>query len=148
MRSAAVAAPPEPVFAHIITCTKISDTQPKDPNDFYLPMQRLTAILWALDPDDKRQEDSTLKFDAARYLFTLPSFLPSGFIRLLNSEDGRAQVTILYYFAAISRLESERFWWMRKRAVQMFRQISGYVGDRCEQCTSRAKEIFRNEDLG
>jgi hypothetical protein len=138
---------PKPDLTHCLTCTKISDIQPENPSDFSDPIQRLMEILWALDLDCSRPERHDLKLDAARYLFSVPGWLSDGFIRLIRLEDGRAQVFMLYYFAAISRLKSETFWWMRKRANYMFEAISLSLGNRCEECTRPGKEIFRYEAL-
>jgi hypothetical protein len=146
MRMAGVAQKIDGALLHILTCTKISDVQPQNPIDFYDPIERLNAILWALDPDRNGVGNLDLELPAARYLFSLPNWLPDGFIQLAKMNDGRAQAILLYMFAAISRLRSERFWWMRKRALYVFKEISLRLGNRCVECTGRAHEIFRLED--
>jgi hypothetical protein len=144
MKSSGVVCNIEGVFLHMLTCTTISDIQPENPSTFYDPIQRLSTILWALDSD--RNGELGLEFAAARYLFTLPDWLPDSFISLAKTNDGRARALLLYFFAAISKLRSERFWWMRKKSIYLFEEISSSLGDRCEECTGRAREIFRGED--
>jgi hypothetical protein len=147
MKNMAVPSQIDEDFLHCLTCTKISDTQPEDPNIFFDPIRRLSSIIWALDLDHKRLGRSDLTFAASRYLFTLPHFFGSSFLHLLKLQDGRAQVILLYYFAAVSRLKSNQFWWMRMRAIHMFEHISRSLGNKCVECTSRAYEIFSREDV-
>lgn len=146
MRIAGTAYKVDGVLLHILSCTKISNIQPENPSDFLDPIERLNSILWALDPDGNGSANLDLELPAARYLFNLPNWLPDGFIRLVKMNDGRAQTLLLYMFAAITRLRSERFWWMRKRALYLFEEISLSLGNRCVECTSRAHEIFRREE--
>lgn len=136
----------EAIFAHCLTCTKISNTQNVHLDDFIDLSRRLMTILHALKLRRRDLETSDLILDIARYLFSLPNLLPDGFIGLLMIEDGRAQVMLLYYFAAVSRLPTERFWWMRERAVYMFEAISTNLGDTCMECTGRAREILDEGD--
>jgi hypothetical protein len=133
------------VFAHILTCTKISDIQPEDPSDLSDILQRLSTIFWALDSDPDEFREVGLELAAARYLFTLPTWLSDGFIHLSRLPDGRAQVVLLYYFTAITQLRSEKFWWMTKRAIYMFNEMSCIIGDKCVECTGRAQEIFSHK---
>lgn len=130
------------VFAHILTCTKISDIQQEDPSDLSDFLQRLSTIFWALDSDPDEFREVGLELAAARYLFTLPTWFSDGFIHLIRQLDGRAQVVLLYYFTAITQLRSEKFWWMTKRAIYMFNEMSCIIGDKCVECTGRAQEIF------
>lgn len=133
------------VFTHILACDKISDIPPEDPEFFSEPLQRLSTIFWALDSAGNGPGEADLELAAARYLFSLPNWLPEGFINKFRLRDGRAQVILLYFFAAIIRLRSERFWWMRKRALSIFEEIARILGDRCVECTGRAQEIFRQK---
>lgn len=133
------------VFTHILACDKISDIQPEDPEFFSEPLQRLNTIYWALDSDGSGTGEAGLDLDAARYLFSLPNWLPNGFINKFRLHDGRAQVILLYFFAAVLKLKSERFWWMRKRALFIFGEVARILGDRCVECTGRAHDIFRQE---
>jgi sRNA-binding regulator protein Hfq len=130
------------VFAHILTCAKISNIQPEDPSDLSDVLLRLSTIFWALDPDPDEFGEVSLELAAARYLFTLPTWFSDGFIHLIRVSDGRAQVVLLYYFTAITKLRSGKFWWMTKRAIYMFNEMSRIIGDKCIECTSRALEIF------
>jgi hypothetical protein len=144
MKSSGAVCNNEGVFRHILTCTIISDIQPENPSTFNDPVQGLSAILWALDSD--RNGELGLEFAAARYLFTSPLWFPDPFVSLVKANDGRARAFLLYFFAAISKLRSERFWWMRKRALYLFGEISSSLGNKCTECTDRAHEIFRGEN--
>jgi len=146
MRIAGTAYKVDDVPLHILSCTKISNIQPENSSDFLNPIERLNSILWALGPDRSGSANLDLELPAARYLFNLPNWLPGGFIQLVTMNDGRAQTLLLYWFAAISRLRSERFWWMKKRALYLFDEVSLGLGNRCVECTSRAHEILRRED--
>jgi len=130
------------VFAHILTCTKISDIRPEDPSDLSDVLQRLSTILWALEQDPGKFREFDLELAAARYLFTLPCWFSDGFLLLIKIPDVRSQVVLLYYLAAISRLKSEKFWWMTKRGSHMFNEMSRIIGDKCVECTGHAQEIF------
>ena len=136
----------EDVFAHVLCCRKISDKQPDELTDFTEPSRRLKSILFALKLGTRNLEALGLMIDVARYLFSWPNLLPNFFIRLLQQEDERAQVILLYYFAAVSRLRADRFWWMRERGVSKFESILESIGDRCRECTDLAREIYNSED--
>ncbi|KAH8786800.1 hypothetical protein F5882DRAFT_403622 [Hyaloscypha sp. PMI_1271] len=131
MRIAGTAYKVDDVPLHILSCTKISNIQPENSSDFLNPIERLNSILWALGPDRSGSANLDLELPAAR---------------LVTMNDGRAQTLLLYWFAAISRLRSERFWWMKKRALYLFDEVSLGLGNRCVECTSRAHEILRRED--
>jgi hypothetical protein len=133
------------VFAHILICNKISEIQPEDPSDLSDILQRLSMIFWALDPGPDEFGEVGLELAAARYLFTLPTWFSHGLMRLVRLSDGRAQVVSLYYFTAVTQLRSEKFWWMTKRAIYMFKEMSRIIGDKCVECTGRAQEIFSSK---
>jgi hypothetical protein len=135
----------EDIFIHVLSCPKISDSQPDELTDFTEPSNRLMTILFALKLGMRDLEASGLILDVARYLFSWPNLLPNCFINLLRRDDERAQVILLYYFAAVSRLRADRFWWMRERGVYMFEAILNSIADRCTECTDRAREIYNNE---
>jgi len=97
----------EGVFAHILICTKISDIQSEGQSDLSDILQRLSTIFWALDPDPDDFGEVGLELAAARYLFRLPTVFSDSLTHLLRLQDGRAQVVLLYYFAAITQLRSE-----------------------------------------
>lgn len=134
----------EAFFNHCLTCTKISD---KDRNlsDSVDAARRLIPILCALMLGHHCLEASGLMLDVARYLFAWPNLLSDNFINLVKINDERCQVILLYHFAAISRLRSERFWWMRERSVYMCEAILLWLGDRCEECTGWARELVSKD---
>lgn len=136
----------EDIFTHILSCTKISHAQPDDLKDFIEPSNRLKTILFALRLGQRDLEASGLELDVARYLFSWLNLLPSSYVSLIARRDERAQVLMLYYFAAVSRLRAERFWWMKERGSFMFEAILNNLGDKCTECTDRAQKIFNAED--
>jgi hypothetical protein len=136
----------EACFEHCLSCTKISTDQGKSLDCCTEVSRRLIPIWRALRLCNGGLGAPNLLLDVARYLFTLPSTLPSGFVELTHGKDGRYQLILLYYFAAISRLPSERFWWMRGRAIHMFETILLRLKDKCEECTRMASKLFNGED--
>ena len=130
------------VFAHILTCTKISDILSENSSDVSDILERMSMILWALEQGPVLSKEFDLELVAARYLFTLPSWFSDGFLILVKIPDVRAHVVLLYYLAAITKLKCDRFWWMTKRAIFMFKEMSRMIGDKCFECTGRAQEIF------
>jgi hypothetical protein len=136
----------EDIFTHALSCTKISGAQPDELSDFKEPSNRLKTIFFALKLGPRHLEESGLMLDVARYLFSWPNLLPNSFISLLRREDERAQVIMLYYFAAVSKLRADRFWWMRERGIYMYESVLRNLGDKCTECTDRAEEIFGSED--
>jgi hypothetical protein len=136
----------EAFFDHCLTCTKISDNKDRNMSDCMDAAHRLIPILCALMLGRHCLEASGLILDVARYLFAWPNLLSDDFINLVKINDERCQVILLYYFAAVSRLHSERFWWMRERSVYTCEAILLRLGDRCEECTSWARELVSKEE--
>lgn len=97
-------------------------------------------------------EASPIFLDVGRYLFTFPNMNTAGFSGLRDmSFQGhivlrQCQVVLLYYFAAVVRFRSERFWWMRQRAIYMFDLIFESLKDKCEVCTGMARQWSEEED--
>jgi hypothetical protein len=135
------------IFAHILTCTKISQSQPDNMNDLIEPSRRLMTILLGISLGWQKIEAEGLTLAVARYLFSFPNLLRAGFFELLKKEDERVLVVMLYYFAAVSRLPAERFWWMKERGVYMYKRILEHLGDKCSECTSYGVGIFEGQDL-
>lgn len=135
-------------FGHCLTCTKISDNKDRNLSDCVDAAHRLIPILCALKLGHRFLEASGLILDVARYLFAWPNLLSDDFIHLAKINDERPQVVLLYYFAAVLNIRSERFWWMRERLVYMCKAILLRLGDRCEECTGWARELIsRKEDI-
>jgi hypothetical protein len=138
----------EVFFGHCLTCTKISDNKSGSVNGCVDAAHRLIPILCALKLGRRCLEASGLILDVARYLFAWPNLLSDDFIHLVKISDERSQVVLLYYFAAVLNIRSERFWWMRDRSVYMCDTILLRLGDRCEECTGWARELIsRKGDL-
>lgn len=101
----------------------------------------LIPLLSALRLDPLSLETSGLIPDIVRCLFTMPMLTPDGFKHLLEENDEASLVIILYYWAAVRRLASGKFWWMRERAVYMSGKLLARLGGRCEECTGWAAKI-------
>jgi len=146
----------ETCFTHLITCTEISDDHGDSLKGWtgdalrdctaHDAARRLISIWCALKLGPQGLEESGLLLDVARLLFTWPNVHSAGFFDL-TSKGGRHQAVLLYYFAAIYRLRSERFWWMRARAAYMFEKISTRLKDKCELCVHNARMLFEEEEL-
>lgn len=144
MQRIGVFSPPLSALSHCLTCDTISTRLPEDPEDLASPVRRLTTILWGLEVGCQLLQDeaSNLKLDAASYLFYLPCWFSDGFIRLLEEDDPRSNVIMLYYLAVISRLEDERFWWMKERAVFIYGVKLLQLENKCPECLGVAEDIF------
>lgn len=94
-------------------------------------------------------EASSIYLDVARYLFTLPITLPiinpDGFGNRAYMKNARYQMILLYYFAAVVRFRSERFWWMRRRARCMFEWLLGELEDKCGVCTGMVRLLVAED---
>ena len=136
----------EVFFGYCLTCTKISDNKNKNMSGCVDAARRLIPILCALKLGRRCLEASGLILDVARYLFAWPNLLSDDFIHLVKMNDESSQVVLLYYFAAVLSIPSERFWWMRDRSVYMCDTILLRLGDRCEECTGWARELISRKD--
>lgn len=135
----------EDIFVHVLTCEKISETQSEDINYLVVPSKRLMTILSGLSLGWERIEAEGLTLAVARYLFSWPNLLPTFFVEMLKKKDQRVVVIMLYYFAAVSRLPTERFWWMKERGTCMYGRILETLGDKCVECTSYGIAIFEGK---
>lgn len=135
----------EAMFSHFLRCSKISENSNGTSDDIVIPSQRLIAIMCSIRLGRPYLEKAGLMRAVARYLFSWPGLLPEGIVDLLRMRDTRAQVLMLYYFAIVSRLPSESFWWMRERAVFMCSGIFASLGERCEECTGPARKLLEEK---
>ena len=97
------------LFHHCLTCSKISDGCGLGSSDRADASRRLILILCAMRLGQHRLEISGILLDVARCLFTWTNLLSPGFKRLVKLEDGRSQIILLYYFAAVTRLRGDDF---------------------------------------
>lgn len=91
-------------------------------------------------------ETSSIYLDVARYLFTWPNLQLYEFGALIGNRNPRYQAILLFYFAGIIKLRSERFWWMRRRAVYMFESICRNLQDKCKVCTGMARMLIDEDE--
>jgi hypothetical protein len=136
----------EACFNHCLTCTKISNNKGDDLNICIDASQRLIGILCALKMGPRELEDTNLLIDVARCLFTWPTALAAKLFELSETSDKRCHVIMLLYFAAIARIRSEQFWWMRDRAIYMFETLFLTLQGECEECTGMIRQLFDEDD--
>lgn len=122
--------------------------RPVDVNVLGVPSKRLMTIISVLEMGWEKVEREGLALAVARYLFSWPNLLPTFFLEMLKKEDRRVLVLMLYYFATVSRLPGERYWWMKERAVNMYGRVLESLGDSCAECRSYGVAIFEVRDLG
>jgi hypothetical protein len=132
----------EACFEHCLSCTDISADLEAGMDDCINAAQRLKTIWHALSMGFPALEVSSIYLDVGRYLFTWPNLGPTGFGSLIGNRDCRYQAILLFYFAGIIKFRSERFWWMRRRAVYMFDSISRNLNEKCSVCTCLAKALI------
>lgn len=140
----------EACFSHCLTCTQITADTETDLEECEYAVRGLIAIWRALKMGIPALEASSIYLDVARYLFTLPITLPiinpDGFGNRANMKNARYQTILLYYFAAIIKFKSARFWWMQSRARLMFEWLLVNLRDKCDVCTGMARVLIDEED--
>ena len=138
----------EALLLHCLTCTKISKHNRTAFNNYSNATTRLVPALAAIKLGRRNLEATGLMQDVARYLFTWPLFLSDDFIKLVKGNDERAQIVMLYYYAAVAWLGPGRFWWMQRRSISTCKALLLAIGDKCEECTSWASQLFEERDDG
>ena len=131
----------ETFFMHCCRCSTWSEATEETFNHRMNAARGLIPLLAAFKLERSALELSGLMPDILRCLFTWPLITPVGFRTLLERDDEASLVIVLYYFAAILGLASDKYWWMLERAEYLCRSILRRLGDRCEQCTGWASEI-------
>jgi hypothetical protein len=107
--------------------------QDKDAHHFETYMQecrRLVSVLSVLKLSRCGVDISPLRSDIVRYLFTFPMLFSSDFLLLMEQRDDTVQIVLAHFYAAVSGLILEPYWWTRQRAKYMLENIeSVYISD-------------------
>jgi hypothetical protein len=132
----------EALFFHCLRCSKNSSHNGTAMNDYLSCTSRLVPVLSAIMLGRRNLEVIGLMQDVARYLFMWSLFLSDAFIKLVKSNDEKANTIMLYYYAAVAWLGPKRFWWMQERSISTCNALLLAIGDKCEECTSLACRLL------
>jgi len=132
----------EATFGHTIFCglgTKIPANASAD-NSMALTRLVIPMSVICLNlPDFK---ESGIKSDVYRYLFTWPTMCTKGFVQQVNEGNLTSLTILLYYYAAIVSVYSEKIWWMRDGAIYMYRALRSKLDGCCDRCTTKPMALF------
>jgi hypothetical protein len=92
-------------------------------------------------------EGSGYSSDILRYLFTWPALCTNGFVQQVKEENMASLTMLFYYYSAILGVYSERIWWMRDRAIFMWRALNEKLKGSCERCTAPARHLYNGGKL-
>lgn len=138
MKSQSTANKLEDVFLHCTDCglgTRASDNAS---NNNLSAIKRLIIVLNVICISSPDIESTGLLPDIYRYLFTWPSsgrISTKGFILQIGEGNPVSLTILLYYYAAILRVYTEKIWWMRDGATVMFNKLRSKLGGHCSRCT-------------
>lgn len=122
------------VFIHSIFCgvgTKIPANASNDNSDALTRLLIPVNVILISAPDI---ESSGLMEDIYRYFFTWPTKCTKGFLQQVDEGNPVSLLILMYYYAAIVRVDSERIWWMRDGALRMFNQLRAKFNGQCLRC--------------
>jgi hypothetical protein len=132
----------EDMFLHCLYCGLGTKKPDNASNDNISALSRLIlpmSVLLIYLPD---LESSGAVPEMHRYLFTWPTICTKGFV-LQVSEGNPASLTILlYYYAAILRIYSDKIWWMRDGATFMFNKLRSKLSGYCDRCVDIPLALF------
>ncbi len=154
MQSQSMADKLENVFLHCLSCGLGIKVSVNACDDNISAIKRLIIPLSVICMSSPDIESTGLMSDLYRYLFTWP---PSGrtstkgFILKVGEGNLVSLTILLYYYAAILRVYSEKIWWMRDGATMMFNKLRAKLGGRCSRCTDIPLSLLalpeRHEDV-
>lgn len=101
-------------------------------------MSRLSLVLCAVRIAASDLEGSGVADDIYRYLLTWPPFCTKGFVQQVKENNPTSLCILLYYYAAIVGIQSEKIWWMRDRALFMYTMLREKLEGRCDNCLGPA----------
>ncbi|KUJ21302.1 uncharacterized protein LY89DRAFT_778872 [Mollisia scopiformis] len=132
-------------FGERMTHVALCGLRSRDPScssaDNMNAIQRLGNALWAVKLSQGDLEGSGVADDINRYLFTWPPFCTKGFIQQVRDNNPTSLCILLYYYAAIVGILSEKTWWMKDRAWFMYPMLLQKLEGRCEECIAPAREL-------
>jgi hypothetical protein len=105
-----------------------SNLKPRDGNvhrfDAYMQeCRRLIPVISVLKLSKCGGDVLPYLSDSIRYLFTFPGFFGEQFLQLVEQEDECVQIVLTYYYATISLLASDTYWWSQKRTRIMLERM-------------------------
>jgi hypothetical protein len=128
----------EQVFLHCLDCGLGTTVAGNKSYNNISAMRRLSLVLSVICTSSPDIELSGLLPDIYRYLFTWPTSgkaTTKGFILQVAEGNPVSLTILLYYYAAILRVYTERIWWMRDGATAMFNTLREKLSGRCSRCT-------------
>lgn len=138
MQSRSTADRLEKVFLHCVDCG-LGTTDADNASSVNISaIRRLIVVLNVICISSPDVESSGLLPDIYRYLFTWPTSgrtSTKGFVLQLGEGNPVSLTILLYYYAAVLRVYTDKIWWMRDGAVMMFNKLSSKLGGHCSQCT-------------
>ena len=127
----------ENIFLHCVSCRIGAKSAGNCSENNLSAIRRLTIVLNVICISSPDIESSGLLPDIYRYLFTWPTsgrMSTKGFI-LQVCEGNPASLTILlYYYAAILRVYTDKIWWMKDGATKMFNKLRSKLEGHCSRC--------------
>lgn len=101
-------------------------------------IDKLIIVLEAIEISQSDLEGSGILPDIVRYLFTWPAQCTKGFVEQLSENNTVSLTILLYYYAAIVRISSEKLWWMQDRAHFLYSSLKTRLEGTCDHCTGPA----------
>jgi hypothetical protein len=132
----------EAIFAHTVFCGLGTKIPANASADNAMALTRLVipmSVICLNLPDFK---ESRIKSDVYRYLFTWPTMCTKGFVQQVNEGNLASLTILLYYYAAIVSVYSEKIWWMRDGATYMYRTLRSKLDGCCDRCTTKPLDLF------
>jgi hypothetical protein len=132
----------EAIFAHTVFCGLGTKIPANASADNAMALTRLVipmSVICLNLPDFK---ESRIKSDVYRYLFTWPTMCTKGFVQQVNEGNLTSLTILLYYYAAIVSVYSEKIWWMRDGATYMYRTLRSKLDGCCDRCTTKPLALF------
>jgi hypothetical protein len=126
----------EGIFLHTVFCGLGTKLAVNASADNVLALSRLLiplSVICLKSPESKESIES----DLHRYLFTWPTMCTKGFVQQVNEGNPTSLTILLYYYAAIVSVHSEKIWYMRDGATYMYRALLSKLDGRCDNCTTK-----------
>jgi hypothetical protein len=125
------------IFLHCIHCGLGTMDPDNTSVNNISAIKRLMIVLKVICISSSDIESTGLLPDIYRYLFTWPSSGRSstkGLILQVGEGNPVSLTILLYYYAAILRVYTEKIWWMKDGATAMFNRLRSKLGGHCAQC--------------
>ena len=127
----------ESIFLHCISCGLGTGMTSNASENNMCAIRRLIIVLNVICIASPDIESSGLLPDIHRYLFTWPTsgrWSTKGFILQLGEGNPASLTILLYYYAAILRVNTEKIWWMRDAATKMISKLRPKLDGHCSRC--------------